>query len=70
MFFLRTSDFDPPLILVTAPVSFGVTVCPAPLWPPSIPAEVWSAIYRLAYEQFVTAFAPTALQRMAEPSLN
>ena len=71
MFFLRPSDFDQSMIRGSAaPVPIGILVCPPLFWPPSNQAESWSAIYRLAYEQLVAAFAPSAFQRMIEPSTN
>jgi hypothetical protein len=40
------------------------------MWAAAQTAESWQAIYRLAYEQLVTAFAPSPFQRALEPSLN
>ncbi len=45
-------------------------VCPPLLWPAQQSADSWQAIYRLAYEQFVMAIAPSPFQRAIEPSLN
>ncbi len=70
MFFLPPSDFDRSTSLASGPVSIGVMVCPPLFWPPSNQAETWSAIYRLAYEQLIAAFAPSPFQRMIEPSAN
>jgi hypothetical protein len=70
MFFLRPSEFDLSMSLGSEPVSTGVLVCPPLFWPHSNQAESWSAIYRLAYEQLVAAIAPSAFQRMIEPSAN
>lgn len=68
MFLLRPSDFDLPMCV--RPESVAVMVCPALFWPPSNQAQTWSAIYHLAYEQLIAAFAPSPLQRMIEPSAN
>jgi hypothetical protein len=70
MFFLPPSNFDQSMSLGSESVSVGVLVCPPLFWPTSHQAENWSAIYRLAYEQLMAAFAPSPFQRMIEPSAN
>ena len=70
MFFLPPSNFDRSLNLETESVAVGVLVCPPLFWPTSHQEESWAAIYRLAYEQLMAAFAPSAFQRMTEPSTN
>jgi hypothetical protein len=56
------------LALVAGPSA--VLVCPPLQWPGHQHGENWSAIYRLAYEQLMVAFAPSKFQRALEPSLN
>jgi hypothetical protein len=74
MFFLRPIALPGPepsvamLALVAGPNGF--VICPPLQWPAQQPAETWSAIYRLAYEQLIVAFAPSKFQRAIEPSLN
>ena len=73
MFFLRTVELDSSLQGVagavgTAPA--GIVVCAPLLWPSTNPAESWTAIYRLAYEQGLAAFAPSKFQRALEPCMN
>jgi hypothetical protein len=74
MFFLSPVALAGPepsvAMLAVMPVSSGFMVCPPLLWPSQQPVESWSAIYRLAYEQFVIAFGPSRFQRAIEPSLN
>jgi hypothetical protein len=70
MFFLPPSDFNPSTRPGSESVSIGVLVCPPFFWPTSNQAESWAAIYRLAYEQLMAAFAPSPFQRMIEPSAN
>jgi hypothetical protein len=70
MFFLRSVDFSQPAHLAPGPASVGVIVCPLMYWAPSVHAEGWFAIYRLAHEQVMKAIAPSAFQRMVEPSMN
>ena len=74
MFFLRASspaplDSSDSMHTISA-VSPPLFVCPPLLWPAQQTAEGWQAIYRLAYEQFVMAMAPSSFQRAIEPSLN
>ena len=45
-------------------------MCGPIIWNAQPSAETWVAIYRLAYEQFVSAFGPSKFQRALEPSLN
>jgi hypothetical protein len=70
MFFLPPSVFDRSVSEGSGPVSIGVLVCPPLFWPQTDQAESWSAIYRMAYEQLIAAFAPSPFQRMVEPSAN
>jgi hypothetical protein len=74
MFFLRPvgpSGLDPTASTHTqATACSNVVVCPPMMWQAPQTAESWHAIYRLAYEQLVTAFAPSPFQRALEPSLN
>ncbi len=70
MIFLLPANFDSSMSLGRSPVSAGVLVCPSLLSPPSNWGEIWSAIYTMAYEQAAAAFAPSAFQRMTEPSIN
>ena len=74
MFFLRSpasAHLDASDSMHTnSPAGHQWLVCPPLFWPAHQSAESWQAIYRLAYEQFVTAIAPSAFQRAIEPSLN
>jgi hypothetical protein len=45
-------------------------VCPPLAWQAQQSAGGWQAIYRLAYEQLIVAFAPSPFQRALEPSVN
>ncbi len=74
MFFLRSNgpahlDASDSMHTIS-PAGHQWLVCPPLLWPAQQSAESWQAIYRLAYEQFVTAIAPSAFQRTIEPSVN
>jgi hypothetical protein len=70
MFFVRPSNLEPPAILGPVPASTAVAIWPVPFWAPAIQPQNWDAIYRLAYEQGLAAVAPSAFQRMLEPSMN
>jgi hypothetical protein len=70
MFFLPPSEFVRSMSPGSGSFSGGVLVCPPLFWQASNPAEGWSAIYRLAYEQLMAAYAPSPFQRMIEPSAN
>jgi hypothetical protein len=70
MFFLSSSDFNPSTRAGSESASVGVLVCPPIYWATSHQVESWSAIYRIAYEQLMAAFAPSPFQRMIEPSAN
>jgi hypothetical protein len=73
MFFLRPIDVDSSFNSVGAgpeAMGMGVLVCPPLFWPAMNQSESWTAIYRLAYEQLLAAFAPSKFQRAIEPSMN
>jgi hypothetical protein len=70
MFFLPPPSFDQSVVQGPAPVSVAVMFWPGQFCPPAIQAQNWEAIYRMAYEQLIAAFAPSAFQRMIEPSMN
>jgi hypothetical protein len=73
MFFLHPIDGDSTPQSVCAesvPMTMGILVCPLMFWPPASQAASWTAIYRLAYEQLLAAFAPSPFQRALEPSMN
>ena len=65
MFFLRPIDVDSSFNSVGAgsqTMGMGVLVCPPLFWPAIDQSESWAAIYRLAYEQLLSAFAPSNFQ--------
>ena len=68
MFYLNPSDSGQTTNLGSEAV--GMMLCPPLMWPQSNQADAWLAIYRLAYEQLLAAFAPSPFQRMIEPSSN
>jgi hypothetical protein len=70
MFFLRSPNSNPSMGAWSDSVSMTALVCPPVFWPAANQADSWSAIYRVAYEQVVATFAPSAFQRMIEPSAN
>jgi hypothetical protein len=70
MFYLRSPNSNQSMSAGSDAVSTTALVCPPGFWPASNQADSWSAIYRVAYEQVVATFAPSAFQRMIEPSAN
>jgi hypothetical protein len=73
MFFLRPggpSGLDQSASVPMLGVGPSALVCGPLFWPAQQSSESWAAIYRLAYEQLVTAIGPSRFQRALEPSLN
>ncbi len=73
MFFLRSSGpapLGPSDSMQTVSPASMMLVCAPLFWPAQPTAENWQAIYRVAYEQFMVAIAPSPFQRALEPSLN